>query len=310
MLPGRVTAQTFTTLHDFTTAPETAYQIFPNSDGANPVAPLILSGNTLYGTTYYGGTNGYGTVFAVNTDGTGFTNLHTFSPTTFGFEISSTNCDGADPNAGLILSGDTLYGMTTYGGTNGNGTVFSLNTNGTGFTVLHAFSPVSTTGISGINTDGANPVSGLVLSGNTLYGTTPGGGTNADGTVFALNTNGSGFTDLHAFSVYSSAPASNSEGAFPEAPLILSGNNLYGTANRRRHQYRWHGVHSLSTNGTGFTVLHTFSAGSGPTYPGANSDGIDPQAPYDYIGQHPATGRPLMAAPMALAPCSPSPRMV
>jgi uncharacterized repeat protein (TIGR03803 family) len=97
LLADRVTAQTFTTLHNFTTATETAYQIFPNSDGAYPVAPLILSGNTLYGTATYGGTNGTGTVFAVNTDGTGFTNLHTFSPTTFGFEISSTTCDGADP---------------------------------------------------------------------------------------------------------------------------------------------------------------------------------------------------------------------
>jgi len=40
---------------------------------------MILSGNTLYGTTELGSTNGNGTVFAVNTDGTGFTNLYTFT---------------------------------------------------------------------------------------------------------------------------------------------------------------------------------------------------------------------------------------
>ena len=40
---------------------------------------LILSGNTLYGTAYYGGSAGNGTVFALNTNGTGFTTLHTFT---------------------------------------------------------------------------------------------------------------------------------------------------------------------------------------------------------------------------------------
>ena len=50
-----------------------------NSDGAYPHAGLILSGNTLYGTAYGGGSSGNGTVFAVNTDGTGFTNLYSFT---------------------------------------------------------------------------------------------------------------------------------------------------------------------------------------------------------------------------------------
>ncbi len=48
---GRVTAQTFTTLHSFT-----------GSDGANPYAGLITdsSGNTLYGTAVAGGSSGEG----------------------------------------------------------------------------------------------------------------------------------------------------------------------------------------------------------------------------------------------------------
>ena len=54
------------------------YRFNTNSDGANPYAGLILSGNTLYGTASDGGSSGNGTVFAVNTDGTGFTNLHSF----------------------------------------------------------------------------------------------------------------------------------------------------------------------------------------------------------------------------------------
>ena len=58
-----------------------------NSDGANPRAGLILSGNTLYGTASNGGTSGNGTVFAVNTDGTGFTNLHSFTGYTTATEL-------------------------------------------------------------------------------------------------------------------------------------------------------------------------------------------------------------------------------
>src|ERR1043165_6449047 len=81
-----------------------------NGDGAYPNAGLILSGNTLYGTASRGGSLGSGTVFKVNTDGTRFTSLHSFTAT-----------DGADPVAGLILSGGTLYGTTAYGGSSGNG---------------------------------------------------------------------------------------------------------------------------------------------------------------------------------------------
>ena len=72
------------------------------------MAGLILSGNTLYGTAVYGGSSGDGTVFAVNTDGTGFTTLHNFTATVYGQR------DGAFPYAGLILSGNTLYGTASW----------------------------------------------------------------------------------------------------------------------------------------------------------------------------------------------------
>src|SRR6185369_16059888 len=105
-----------------------------NIDGASPQCDLILLGNTLYGTAPFGGTNGNGTVFAIRTDGTGFTNLHTFTSTS-GAHL--TNADGASPYGGLVLSGNTLFGTTIAGGSYGNGTVFALHTDGTGFTNLH-----------------------------------------------------------------------------------------------------------------------------------------------------------------------------
>jgi uncharacterized repeat protein (TIGR03803 family) len=61
-------------------------------------------------------------VFALNTDGTGFTTLHKFTPTD---PVLGTNADGINPN-GLALSGNTLYGTATFGGAYGNGTIFSI----------------------------------------------------------------------------------------------------------------------------------------------------------------------------------------
>ena len=121
----------------------------------------------LYGTTQNGGSSGNGTVFTININGTGFTNLYSF---TVRFGSSHTNSDGAYPSAELTLSGNTLYGTTIAGGNSGYGTVFKINTVGTGFMNLHSFSA------GFINTDGANPYAGLILSGNTLYGTAWSGG--------------------------------------------------------------------------------------------------------------------------------------
>jgi uncharacterized repeat protein (TIGR03803 family) len=154
----------------------TVLKHFTGSDGRNPEAGLTLSGSTLYSTTYLGGTNGtnggslgYGTVFKVNTDGTGYTVLKHF-----------TGSDGRNPYAGLTLSGRTLYGTTESGGSSDNGTVFKMNTDGTGYTVLKHFT----------GNDGKWPDAGLALSGSTLYGTTYAGGTDDGsvgyGTVFAL----------------------------------------------------------------------------------------------------------------------------
>ena len=216
----------------------------------DPHAGLTLAGNTLFGTASDGGALSSGSVFRLNTDGTGFTNLHNFA-----------DVDGSGPQAALVLSEHTLYGTTGYGGLRpGNGTVFRLNTDGTGFTNLHSF--------AGYPNDGANPFGGLVLLGNTLYGTTDSGGSSGDGTVFAVNTDGTGFAILHNFAGH--------DGALPSADLILVGNTLYGTTSRGGSSGRGT-VFALKTDGTGFTNLYNFTALSGP-YPGTNSDGTEPSA--------------------------------
>jgi uncharacterized repeat protein (TIGR03803 family) len=58
---------------------------------------------------YGGGLWGNGTIFALNTDGTGFRILHTFAASSGDGPIGTyTNNDGAGPNGGLILSGSNI----------------------------------------------------------------------------------------------------------------------------------------------------------------------------------------------------------
>ena len=311
MTAAHLTAQTFTTLHSFTNAdgalPQavilsgktlygTTYQggkygygvVFAvnndgtgftnlhslngGSDGGNPYAGVTLSGNILYGTASYGGSSDEGTVFKVNTDGTDFTPLLSFTGAN----------DEAYPETGLLLSGNTLYGASGGPGST-SGALFALNTNGTPFTTLHVFSPIS--GAQTTNSDGASVFGNdaLVLSGNTLYATAEIGGTNGTGTIFAVNTSGMGFTVLHSFapvvgtSPYSNPPYTNSEGAFPDSGLVLSGNTLYGTATVGGTNGGTGTIFAINTNGTGFTTLYSFTAtaGSQGGY-GTNSDGAYP----------------------------------
>ncbi len=232
----------FTTLHSFTALPNpfTVPPFLQNVDGVNPYSGLILAGNILYGTARSGGTvsdgnAGYGTVFAVNTNGESFITIHSFTG----------GSDGGEPFAGVAVSGNGLYGTTLNGGTAGYGTIFYVNTDGTGFTNLHSFSSSS---------DGSNPYGTLALSGTVLYGTANQGGDDANGTVFAVNSDGTGFTNLYRF-------MGGNDGSGPTDGLILSGNTLYGTA-ATGGSWNYGTIFGVNTEGTCFTTLYNFSGGN------------------------------------------------
>jgi uncharacterized repeat protein (TIGR03803 family) len=159
-----------------------------------------------------------------------FTVLHTFNGAN----------DGSSPNGGLVLSGSTLYGTAQGGGQGGAGTVFAVNTNGTAFTVLHAFTGGS---------DGGQPNGGLALWGITLYGTTYSGGSKY-GTVFAVNIDGTGWTVLHNFIYH--------DGASPNGGLVFSGSTLYGTT-QAGGGANCGVVFSVMADGTGFAQLALFN---------------------------------------------------
>lgn len=254
MMVGRASAQTFTTLHFFDAGLGTT-----NGDGYNPQAGLTISGDTLYGTAYSGGSSGNGTIFAINSDATGFTNLHSFMATYTDSSGVLTNSDGANPVAGLILSGNKLYGTAQYGGISGNGTVFAVNTDGTAFTNLYSFTPITQASrYTSTNGDGANPQTGLILSGSTLYGTTSSGGAYDDGTLFKINTNGTGFTNLYSFNY-------NTDGGNNPNGLILVSNMLFGTL-QNGGSIGYGTMFRINTDGNGFTNLHNFiyTAGARP----------------------------------------------
>ncbi len=157
----------FTLLHSFSSV---------GSSLRKPQGALIQgSDNTLYGTTSAGGAAGFGGVFKVKPDASGFSVVR---------EFSATGGDGRAPVAGLTFGADgMLYGVTQFGGGAVNGSVFRLNTDGTGYEKLRAF--------TGINGDGGNPLGALVQGPDgTLYGTTSAGGGSNFGTVFRITFGG------------------------------------------------------------------------------------------------------------------------
>ena len=100
------------------------------SDGLNPTGGLLQAADgKLYGTAYWGGASGQGTIFSLTTAGVSYKIIRSFAGT-----------DGAHPSAGVIQARDNfLYGVTSAGGGNGDGAFFKINATGTTYNVLHNF---------------------------------------------------------------------------------------------------------------------------------------------------------------------------
>lgn len=144
-----------------------------NTDGRFPSASLVFDGQgNLYGTTYAGGDDDYGTVFELTSSGTEKVICSFFLAQDY------------FPMGPLVLDPQgNLYGVAS-GGAYGWGTIFKLSPSGTE-TVLYSFADGS---------DGGNPAPGLMMDAHgNLYGTTYAGGPpsntcgyNGCGTVFKL----------------------------------------------------------------------------------------------------------------------------
>jgi uncharacterized repeat protein (TIGR03803 family) len=269
----------------------------PKDDGAFAIGTPVLIGSTLYGMTQFGGSNGFGTVFKVNTDGSGFQVLHHFGGVNDGYAPDGSlafdgtflygmtqsggnsalasigvlfriNTNGANylilrnftvgnngastPLGSPLVAGSVIYGMTSLGGPLNQGAIFSINTNGSGYQVLHNF--------TGVVTDGAHPQGSLTLSGSTLFGMTKDGGSNNVGAAFKMDISGSGYTNIHNFAI--------TEGWAPYGDLTISGSTLYGMT--RNGSVSGPVAFQVDTNGNGYQVLHNFQ------FPATFTDGSLP----------------------------------
>ena len=254
-----------------------------NPDGATPYTSLILgTDNSIYGCTSAGGTNDAGTVFKMNPDGSGYSVLYHFFP--------SENGAGFPLELGpFVLRGrdGVLYGGTQDGSTYKDGVLFKLNTDGSGYAILHNFTDnvpssllqiddgslcgAGLQGIFKIDTDGGNysmlhafniSVDGRFAYGQLiqgtdgfLYGTAEAGGSNSLGTVFKLDTGGTNFTVLHTF-------GATNDGAKPYGGLIPGDNGaLYGATSAGGTNGAGT-VYRLNPDGGGYQILHHFQTNS------------------------------------------------
>ncbi len=226
------------------------YSFTPPPDGKEPEAGVIMdpSGN-LYGTTYFGGADGYGAVFELTNSSGIYTEKVLYS-------FTNSGGDGDGPLGGLIMdSSGNLYGTTEGGGTSGNGTVFELiNSSGTySEKVLYSFA---------ISPDGSAPYGSLIMdSSGNLYGATWAGGGYNRGTVFELiNSSGS-----YSEKVLYSFKTSDGDGENPAAGLIMDSlGNLYGTT-YQGGSYGYGTVFELTNSSGTYTekVLYSFTNSGG-----------------------------------------------
>jgi uncharacterized repeat protein (TIGR03803 family) len=231
-----------------TSGTETTPYSFSGPDGNYPFFGLTLgSDGNFYGSTSLGGSSNLGVVYKITPAGA-ITVLHNFTNTGDGTEPNSPPVEGVDGNyygttnllpgsvvykvtpagvfttlhtmtsadgydgGGLIRGSDgSFYGASYYGGTNNDGTIFKVSSNGV-YTVLYNFN----------GTDGseafAPPVQG---TDSKFYGMTSGGGSANDGVIYRFTTSGA-YTVLHNFTAAT-------DGGTPHAALVqATDGNFYG----------------------------------------------------------------------------------
>lgn len=196
---------TISTIHSFAGNPD---------DGALPMSGMVVdSAGNLYGTTQYGGTYGFGTVYELSPSGEGWTQTLLYSFTGYGGREHS-----CLPNAGLVFDqAGNLYGATLTDSECGPPIVFELSPQGGGwnFTTIYTLH------------DPYGPEDALAIdSAGNLYGTTVYGGSFDYGTVFELSpSSGGGWTYTNLFLFSGGIDGENPNGVVVTGP----GGYLYGT---------------------------------------------------------------------------------
>jgi len=250
--------------------------------GSAPVGNLVKGADgALYGTSTTTAAVAGGLIFRSTIDGSSVTTIHQFN----------TLDEGQTPQAGLLLASDgKFYGTTKFGkrGTlDTTGTIFRINQDGSGFTVLYRFAAFTSANVaaSPVNTDGAYPTAELIEGPDgLLYGITSAGGPNGTGAIFKIAKDGSGFQLLHTFSAITTTAtdtvAKNAEGTSPSSPMLVGADGkFYGTTSAGGVNGRGT-IFRINFDGTGFQLIHTFSetTADATTALLKNADGATPDA--------------------------------
>ncbi len=181
------------------------------ADGAAPFALIQDGPGVFYGASNSGGQNNAGTVFKLTVSGNTATDtvLHSFGGT-----IGS-QTDGSSSYGVVKATDGRLYGATFSGGSNNLGVIYSLNTDGSGYTILHSF--------AGGTLDGGNSWGGVVQgTDGKIYGLTMIGGSANTGTLWDMDLSGT-FGIRHSF-------GANGQGSAPQnCPItMLPDGRIYG----------------------------------------------------------------------------------
>jgi uncharacterized repeat protein (TIGR03803 family) len=207
---------------------------FGGAIGSYPKGSFYYDGTYLYGTTTQGGLIYNGTIFKIKTDGTDYLKLLDFDGYT----------TGSYPDGELISDGTFLYGVTSGGGINYNGTIFKIKPDGTNYTKLTDFTTI---------TNGTSPRGKLVWDGTHLYGMTYDGGVNYHGVIYKILPDGTAYQKLLDFS--------GLNGLHPFGSLTSDGTFLYGMT-------YWGGsstsgnIFKIKPDGSGYVNLWSFTGGS------------------------------------------------
>ena len=184
------------------------------SDGELPYSSVVFdTAGNLYGTTFAGGAQGYGTIYQLTPSGAGWA-----ENTLYSFQSAT---DGGSPFGGVVVDpAGNLYGATNSGGPGNGGTVYKMtSSNGNwSYDMLYSFT-------SAAYLPGAYDSLTMDAAGN-LYGTTAKAGAYGYGSIFKLMPSNGGWseTDLYDF-------PGDGAGAVPYGSVLIdAGGNLYGTA--------------------------------------------------------------------------------